>query len=56
MCEPVTFQNGVKISEAKTDSVETQKTNKRLKFIYILIFKCIKRLLLFHFNLLQEFL
>lgn len=31
-------------------------TNKTLKFVYILIFKCIKRLLLFNFNLLQEFL
>lgn len=31
-------------------------TNKTLKFVYILIFKSIKRLLLFHFNLLQEFL
>ena len=42
LCELVTFQNGMKISGAKTDPAETQRTNETLKLDYILIFKSVE--------------
>lgn len=51
LCELVNSQNGMEISGVKTDPAETQRTNETLKFVYILIFKSVKTVLLFHFNI-----